>query len=324
MFKLSNFARVLLLGLGPVFAVTPAPAQNYPDRAIRLIVPFPPGGSVDIAARTLGPILSQKFGEPLVIENRPGAAGQVGVAEAVRSPHDGYTFVFSTPGATAINMHLRPLGYNPLKDLVPISLIATVPTAIATKSGIPAETVQQFLAFGKTQSGLNFSHPGVGSQNHLALELFKFRTGLNIQSVPFNGTQPATAAILAGQVDGGVSDLSTLLPLAASQGLRILAVVDLTRAQSAPQIPTVAESGFPGFSASGWIALFAAAGTPQAILERWNAELVAALKIPDVQKVFLGAGLQAASTSLSDARKFHQDEVTKWGDIIKAANITLQ
>ena len=300
-------------------------AQSFPSRPVRIVVPFPPGGSVDLIARTIGPHLAERFGQPVVVENKPGAAGQIGVAEVAKGAADGHAVVLSSPGAAAINMHLRKLSYDPAADLAAITPMAIIPTALAVNPALPVNTLAEFISYARERPGqLNFSISGVGSQGHLAGELLKARAGLSIQNIPFSGTAPATTAILSGQVQAGISDLTTLLPLAQDGSVRILAVVDAKRAQSAPQIPTVAESALPGFVASGWVALFAAAATPPAVLDRWNAEVTAILDLAEVRAGFVRAGMEADPRTRQEAREFHLGEIRKWGDAIRSANIKVE
>jgi tripartite-type tricarboxylate transporter receptor subunit TctC len=316
----------MLLGMfANLMNISAVRAQYFPDHAIRFIVPFPPGGSTDIAARIIEPYLKAGFGQSVVIENKPGAAGQLGVQEMLKAAPDGHTVVLASPGSTAINNNFRNLGYDPTTDLAPLAIVGTVPTAFAVHPDVPAATIAEFIRYAKANPNkLNYAISGIGSQIHLAAELFVVRSGVKMQAVPFNGTQPATLALLSGHVQAAVSDLATLLPFAAEKKLRILAVVDAERAAMAPEIPTMAESGFPGFVASGWVMLFASSKTPRPILSRWNSELQEVLKRPQVVTALTTGGMGVSIVSLSQAEQFHQNELKKWRDVIETAKIVIK
>jgi tripartite-type tricarboxylate transporter receptor subunit TctC len=306
------------------FAVLPCSllAREYPERPIRFVVPFPAGGSVDILARVIGNKLGISMGQTIVVENKPGAAGSIGVDNAAKAPADGYTFVFSSPGAVAINQNFRKLPYDPIKDLAPVTLIATIPTAIAVSPALPVKNIKEFVAYAKGRpEGATFSVSGSGSQTHLASELFASVAGFPVTIVPYKGTQPAATAIASGEVTAGISDLTTLVPLTKGDRLRVLAVVDAKRATSAPDIPTVAESGYPGFVASGWVAMFAPAGTPTDVVTKVSGEVGRALRSADVQKALTDAGMEAAPGTPAELKTFLAQEITKWAKVVKDGNI---
>lgn len=319
--------RTLLLAGIALFALgtaAQAQAQSWPDRPIKFIVPYAPGGSVDLIARTLGPKVGDSLKQPVIIENRAGAGGQIGVDATAKSAGDGYTFVFTPPGAIAISPHSGKLPYNPLTDLVTVSTVAVVPTAIAVNPNTPVKTFQELMANAKANPGkFSFAVSGIASTTHLATELLKSMGGMDLAIVPYRGTQPATTAIMGGEVQAGVSDLTTLLPLAKDNRVRIIAVVDEKRTVTAPDIPTVAESGIPGYAASGWISMFAPAATPAPIVERMNAEIARIVGEQDVKAVFMNAGMEPSPRSVAASKTFIAGEHKKWGDVIKSANIKL-
>jgi tripartite-type tricarboxylate transporter receptor subunit TctC len=316
-------AGAALIGAAAMLALSgPLAAQSFPAKPIHVIVPFPPGGSVDLIARTLDPHLRASFGQPIVIDNKPGAAGQLGVELTTKAAPDGYTIVMSSPGAVAINMHFRQLPYDPVKDLVAVTTLAVIPTAWAVNPNLPVKSIADFIAYGKANPGkVYYSVSGLGSQTHLAGELFAAMAGLSMTAVPYAGTRPATAAIVSGEVSAGVSDLATLIPL--GDQVRTLAVVDARRSTTAPALPTVAET-LPGYVASGWVALFAPAATPSAVVARLNAEFVRALNEPEVRDVFLKSGMEPLPSTVADAASFHATEIAKWGKLIRETNIKIQ
>ncbi len=301
-----------------------AGAQQYPSQPIRIIVPFLPGGSADISARTVGMRLSDSLGQPVVVENRSGATGQVGIQAVIRSPADGYTLLATPNGAVTISGYFQKLPYDPAKDLVPVAMLTWVPIGIAVNAALPVNNLRDFIEFSKEKpGGLSYSTPGIGSHMHLAGELLKSMTGANLTAVPYRGSGPSTAAILSGEVPAGIADLAALLPLAKSERIRILTITNSTRTATAPDIPTVAESGVPGYGADAWIGMFAPAGTPPHIIARLNAEIARSLALPDVRQNLLKAGLEAAPMSSVDMGRFVLDEIKKWGKVIKDGNIKI-
>ena len=301
-----------------------AGAQQYPGQPIRIIVPYPPGGSSDLAVRTVGVKVSESLGQPVVVENRSGAAGQVGIQAVVRSHADGYTLLATPNGPVFISGHLQKLPFDPAKDLVPVAMLAWVPIAIAVHAAVPIHSLNDFIEFSKRKAdGVSYSVSGVGTLMQLAGELLKSMTGANLVAVPYKGAAPAATAILSGEVPAGISDLVTLLPHARSGRIRILAVASSTRTTTAPDLPTVAESGVPGYGADGWIGMFAPAGTPPNIIARLNAEVARSLALPEVRLTLGKAGLEPAPMKSDDMGRFVLDEIKKWGKVIKDANIRI-
>ena len=301
-----------------------AGAQQYPSKPIRIIIPYPPGGSSDLAVRTIGAKISESLGQPVVVENRSGASGQVGIQAVVRSPADGYTLVATPSGPVSISAHLQKLPYDPAKDLVSVAMLALVPSAIAVNAALPIYNLSDFIAFSKRKpDGVNYSVSGIGTHMHLAGELLKGMTGANLIAVAYRGTAPATTAVLSGEVPASISALATLLPHAMSGRIRILALIDSTRTTTAPDLPTVSESGVPGYGADAWMGMFAPAGTPPHIIARLNAEVARSLALPDVRQALGKAGLEPAPMKSEDMGRFVLDDIKKWGKVIKDANIKI-
>lgn len=309
-----------LLGLSASSGLL-AQVEGASSRPIRLVVPFPAGGSNDIAARVLAPHIAEAMGQNVIVENRAGASGSIGVDNVAKSPADGMAIVLSAPGALVINQHFRKLPYDPVKDLAPVSMIATVPTLVAVNAAVPVHTPAEFLAWAKRQpNGVNMSVSGQGSQTHLASELLASTGGFKHTSVAYKGTQPAATAIASGEVPAGISDLTTLQPLIKAGRVRPIAVVDARSPTAAPDIPTMA-SVLPGFVASGWVAMLTTAGTPPAMLQRLNAAIVKALQQKDVRDTLIANGLEPVSSTPDELRAFLASETVKWGKVISDGNI---
>jgi len=319
--------RTFLAALAILFSssVIPASAQNFPNRPLKIIAPFAPGGAVDIVARMLAQRLDKRFGQPVVVENMVGATGQLAVDYVAKAPPDGHTVVNAASGAIAINPHLTKLPYDPLKDLVLITRTTWTPTALAVNPLVPAKTLQEFVAYVKANPGkISYGTSGIGSQLHIAGELLKQRTGIDMVSVPYRGTNPTTLAVISGEVQAGVSDLSTLIPQAQAGKLRILAVMDERRAVFAPDIPTVAESGVTGFVASAWLGLVTASATPKDVVARWHKEVSEILTMPDVREAMYKIGCDPVPNETPEAAQdFLRQQIEMWGAAIKSANITI-
>ncbi len=313
----------LLIGL--VLTRLASSAEDFPTRPVKIVAPFPPGGAVDFVSRVIAKQLEGRFGQPVVVENRPGATGQIGVDYVAKAPKDGYTAVMAASGAVAINVHLTKLPYDPVKDLAAITRTVLTPSALAVPASLPVHTLKEFIDYVKARPGkISYATSGRGSQLHLAGELLKQRTGIDMVAVPYRGTQPTTLAIVAGEVQAGISDLSTLLPQAAANKVRILAVVDGKRSQSAPDIPTIAESGVPGFVASAWLGLFTTGGIASGIVARWNKEVVEILRSAEIQKMLVANGVEPVPDDSPEAASMMlRSEIERWGSAIKAANIKI-
>lgn len=301
---------------------TTVSAQTYPEKPARLIVPFAPGGTTDILARTLGQALGENLGQQVVIDNRAGAAGNLGTALAAKSPPDGYTLLLGVISPLAINVTLygAKLPYNPEKDFAPISLITKVPQVIAMHPSVPAKTLKQLIALAKAQPNkLNYGTAGSGTSNHLVGELIKSSAGIQMQHVPFKGAGPASVGVMSGEVDMMISAPPAVMNHFRSGRLRPLVVSSLKRSPALPDVPTIAESGIPGFDATAWYCLVAPAGTPPAIIERVHSALVKAMERPQVRDRLLAEGAAPESSSPEELRVFIRDEIAKWAKAVKLA-----
>jgi tripartite-type tricarboxylate transporter receptor subunit TctC len=317
---------LLVLTVTAILAAVPQTihAQTYPTQPIRILVAFPPGGGVDLSTRSVATKLTEALGKPVVVENRPGAAGQVAIQAVLAAPADGYTLLSTSNSPIVIGPHLDKLAYNPVTDLTPVTITAYGMLAVAVNAASPIRSMSDLIAVSKqTQGGLSFSNPGVGTQMHLAGELLKSLTGANLVAIPYQGTAPAALAVVSGEVPVAISDLTSLKAQADAGKVRMLAIANSRRSLALPDVPTVAEAGVPGYAADAWAGLFARAGTPQDIVDRLNAEVVKAVALPEVRDVLLRGGLEPTQMSTAQARQFVVEDSKKWGDVIAKANIKI-
>lgn len=299
----------------------PVSAQNFPVRSVRMIVPFPPGGGNDIVGRVLAQQLSDQLGQQVIVDNRGGAAGIVGAEIAARAAPDGYTLMLGGIASLAINPGLqRKLPYDPLRDFTAISLVGTGSNVLATHPSLPIRTVRQLIDYAKGRPGeLSFASAGIGSSNHLAGELFRTMSGVQIVHVPYKGSGPAMAELLAGQVAISFAAISGVLPYLKDNRLRALAVTGAKRSAIAPDIPTVSESGLPGFEVVNWYSVVAPAATPLPLVQRLNAEVVKAIAAQEVRKRFFAVGVDAESSTPAEYAAYNRNELEKWAKVIRAA-----
>jgi tripartite-type tricarboxylate transporter receptor subunit TctC len=300
-------------------------AQAWPSRIVRLIAPFPPGGGTDGVARIVAGRLSEIWGQQVIVENRPGAGSNIGAEAAVRSDPDGYTILIgSLP--LAVNRFLYPsLGYDSVTDLAPVSLICTYPNVMAVPNSSPAKSVQEFIAHAKANRGtLTFASSGIGTSPHLAGELFKRMAGIEMTHVPYRGVAPAMNDLIPGRVDVMFNTIGGLLPQVRAGQVRGLAVSTAERFPTASDLPTVAESGVPGFDVSAWYALFAPAKTPPDIIAKINADTAAALFDPAVKGKLEHLGVLVGHSTPQQLAALLKSEMDKWGPIIKAAGIAVR
>jgi tripartite-type tricarboxylate transporter receptor subunit TctC len=301
--------------------VTPgAGAQApYPNRPIRIVVPFPPGGATDILARAAGQKMTEAWGQSVVIDNRPGAGGNIGSELVAKAPNDGYTLLMGTVGTHAINASLyAKMPYDHVKDFAPVVLVAGVPNVLVVHPSVPANSVQELVAYAKANPGkLNFASSGSGTSIHLAGELFRVMAGVQIQHVPYKGSAPAVADLVGGQVQLMFDNLPSALPQIRGGKLRALAVTSATRAPALPDVPTIAESGLPGFEASSWFGLLAPAGTPREIIVKVNGEIDRWLATPEAKEKLSAQGANAAGGSPEDFAKHIAAETAKWAKVVK-------
>ena len=320
--------RALALGLC-AFAALPAAAlaqaQKFPDHTVRIIVPFPAGGTADAIPRILGDWLSKKWGQPVVIENHTGAGGNIGAAIAYKSDPDGYTLLCSPPPPLVTNQNLYPdLQFEPGK-FEPINVTSLVPTGVLVNPDkIKANTIPELIDYMKKNPGkVLAATQGNGTTSHLTTELFNMMAGTKTQNVPYRGTAPALQGLLAGNVDLMFDNIGVSLPMAKAGKLKLLAVATLERLQSLPDVPTVAET-LPGFQSAAWYAIVAPPKTPKAVVEKINADVNAALKDPGVQDRLKKLSAEVVGGSTDKAAKFMHDEVERWAKVIKEAHIKLQ
>ena len=308
--------------LALLHAVT-ATAQAWPAKPIRLMVPFPPGGSTDIVARIVAQKLSERLGQSIVIENRGGAGGTIGTAIIAKSAPDGYNLtVASTSTHVVAPSVYAKLDYDPVKDFAPVSLMAVSPYLLVVTPSLPVKTLQELIVLAKKQPGkLNYASAGVGSTTHLAMEMLKSVSSTFMLHIPYSGNGPAGTALIGGQVEVLFGSLPALLPHATSGRARALAVGTPRRSPSLPEVPTVAESGYRGFDASLWLAIMAPAGTPQPILERLNKEIVAVVSAADTKQALDKAGAEPLTSTPAELAVMIRDGVAKYAQIIKTAGI---
>ena len=309
---------VLLLGLAG-----PALAQDYPTRPVRWVSPWPPGGANDIFSRAIAQKLTDAFGQPVVVDNRPGAAGAIGTEHVAKSAGDGYVLTLGSSPTHAIAPSLNPsLPYDPLRDFTAVTLVAVVPNVLVINPSLPVKSVRELIALAKARPGsLNFGSAGNGTSQHLSAELFKVMAGVDMVHVPYKGTAPALADLLAGQVQLAFDNIPALLPHIQSGKLRALAVTPAARSQALPDLPTVAEAGLPGYDASVWFGVFAPSGTPRPIVNRLHAEIAKALAAPDLKARMASMGAEVSGLGPDEFREFWRKELPKWADVVKAANI---
>lgn len=297
-------------------------AQTYPSRPITLIVPFPPGGSSDIVARTLASEVSIELGQNIVIENRPGAGGNIGVGVVARAAPDGYTLGVAAAGALSVDMYLnRTMTFDPQKDLAPITLLAVIPFVLAGSQDAP-KSVAEVIALAKTELGkLSIGHAGNGTAQHLSAALFAQRAGVKIPVIAYRGSAPAANDLLGGHIPLAVIDIPSSLELIRSGKLRALGVTSSTRLASLPDVPTVAEAGLKGYESVGWFGLVAPGATPPEIVARLNAAFVKAMQNPALATQFRSLGVELKPTTSEGFRQFISSESVKWAKVIAEAGV---
>lgn len=314
-----------LLALSATPWVAPAAlAQGWPERPIKLVVPYSAGGAADQTARMVALQLGERLKTPVLVDNRPGAGGTIGAAAVAKAAPDGTTLLLDATGFTVNPTLLPRMPFDPAKDLVPVSLLMQVPMLLVVPANSPYKTLADLLKAARSQPGkLSFASAGNGSAQHLAGELFKQGHKLFITHIPYRGGAPALSDLMAGQVDLMFSAMPASYPLVKSGKLRALAVTAPKRAPLVNQLPTVAEAGLPGFSAQEWNGLWAPAGTPRPVLERLESELRAVMATPDIRQRLAANGAEAVGSSSADFTRFVQTETAQWARVIKTAGITL-
>jgi tripartite-type tricarboxylate transporter receptor subunit TctC len=300
-------------------------AQPWPSKPIKWVVPFAPGGTTDILARTIGEKLSVTLGQPIIVENKPGAGGGVGAEQVAKSPPDGYTIMGGTISTHAINASLyKNLPYDPVRDFAPITLIVRVPNMLVVNPDVPAKDVRELIALLKANPGkYSFASSGNGTSQHLSGELFKVMTGVEMQHVPYRGSPPALADVVGGQVTMTFDNITTAWPLVKGGKLRALAVTTAKRSPIAPDVPTLAESGLAGYEIGSWQGVFAPAGVPPEIVKRFNAEIVRIINAPDVRQKLLDMGAEPAPNTPEEFAAMVKAEVAKWSDVVRKSGATV-
>jgi tripartite-type tricarboxylate transporter receptor subunit TctC len=301
---------------GLALAPDPAIAQSYPAKPVRLVVPFAPGGSTDVFARLFTERLPDTWPQPMLIDNRPGAASNLGTEYVARAPADGYTLLMASPGF-AINPSLyAKAGFDPLKDFAPVVFVSLTPLVVVVHPSVPVKSLAQLVQLARAQPGkLNFA--SAGSSTHLATELLKSRAGIEMTHVPYKGTAPATTDLLGGHVHLMLDNIRAVLPHVQSGKLRALAVTSLKRASQAPELPTVAELAYPGFQAASWFGVVAPAGVPGAVIDKLNRDVNEILARPEVRSRMTEIGAEPGGGSPADFRRFIEEETAKWSALIK-------
>jgi tripartite-type tricarboxylate transporter receptor subunit TctC len=316
--------RALLLLALPLALAGPAGSQDYPTRPIRLIVPFAPGGPTDIMSRAISERITSRLGQPLVVDNRPGAGGGIGSELAARSAPDGYTMLLGHIGTHAINASLyQKLGYDPVRDFAPITMIATLPLGLWVNASVPAASVNELVALAKAKPGsINFGSAGSGGPTHMAGEMLKAMARIEIVHVPYKGNAAALTDLVAGRVQMMFSNLLTAGPHARAGKLRGLAVSSARRSSQAPELPTVAESGVPGYDITPWYGVLFPAGTPRAIVLRLNQEIGGILTTPEVAERFRAQGVDFVTSTPEAFGALIKSEIPKWRKVVKESGAT--
>ncbi len=316
---------VLLRLIALLLCPSPVLAQAYPGKPVRIVVPYSAGGGTDIVARAVGQRLADAWGQPVIVDNRAGASGMIGAEAVARAPADGTMLLMATPPEVAVNQHLfSKVSYNPERDFAPITLVAVTPLVIVAYPGVPARNIQELVALAKAKPGaLGFATPGTGSTQHLSAEMLMAAAGIQLVHIPYKGAGQSIPDVIGGQVPLGIYGLLTIRQHAKAGRMRVLAVTTLKRSSAAPELPTLAESGFPGFDTSLWFGLLAPAATPKDIIGKIHSDTVRALKLPDVQERIASQGADIVGSSPDEFAAFIAAESAKYARIIKQAGVKL-
>jgi putative tricarboxylic transport membrane protein len=316
----------LVLAVAATCAVDPSLADDYPSRPIRIIVPYAPGGGADTVARIVARRVSETIGQPIVIENRTGAGSILGTDAVAKAEPDGYTLLLGQSGPISINPAVyKDLRYDPVKDFAPVTMTTAYPYILVVNAKLPARSLQEFVALAKSQPGaMNYGTTGIGAANHLVAELFNGKAGLKMTHIPYRGTALAVGDLMAGQVTMVFGDPISVLPHMQSGSLRALAVTSLQRSAVAPEVPTVAESGFPGFDALAWHGILAPAKTPPAIVKKLNSEIVSALKHPETQALLVKQAMQTVGNTPEEFAAFIRNDIAVWKAVAAEADVSVK
>jgi tripartite-type tricarboxylate transporter receptor subunit TctC len=317
----------LALAAGLAFCTGPAAAQApWPSQPIKWIVPYPPGGSTDMLARLVSHKLGERLGQPVIVENKAGAGGNVGTDFAVKQPADGYTIVMGNIGPISINPALYPdLPYQPQRDLAPVTMLMSVPNLLVVNPSLPVRSVQELIAYArKAPEPMGYATPGAGTSLHLAGELFASSAGLRLTHVPYRGSAPGLNDTVAGHVPMMFDNMPSALQLVKAGKLRALAITSAARSPQLPDVPTMAEAGLPGYEIAGWFGVLAPAATPRPVVERLNQELLAVLAQPEVRQQIGAMGGIIAAEGPAGFGRYIASETEKWGALVRSAQIRLQ
>ena len=307
-----------------MLGISTAGAQTWPSKPIRLVVPFAPGGSSEIIARALAAAISGPLGQNVYVENKPGAAGNLAMEEVKRAPADGYTLILGHVGTLAVNPALfgNTLPYDPVKDFQPVSLVATVPNVIAVNPQLPIHTLKELVDAAKKNPGkMNYGSAGNGSAGHLAMEYFKLQSGVDIVHVPYKGTGPMLTDLLGGQTEMTFNGIPPIAGQIKGGKLRAIAVGSAKRVPSMPDVPTIAESGYPGFETSQWYGILVPAATPKAIVDRLQKEIASALAHPETTKKIVEDGALVVGNTPAEFAAFIAGEEKRWGEVVRKAGV---
>ena len=299
-------------------AVAQSGSANFPDKPIKIVVTFTTGGAPDILARLIGERLTAAWGQPVIVDNKPGAGGNLGADFVAKAPPDGYTIVVGTVGTHSINGALySKMPYDMVKDFTPITLLATTPNMLVINNDVPAKNLKDFIALGKKEGKMTFASSGSGTSIHVSGELFKTMTGIDMVHIPYKGRATAIPDLLGGRVTMMFDNMPSSLALVREGKLRALGVTSSTRSPAAPDIPTIAESGLPGFDAVSWFALFAPANTPKPIIDKLQTEVRKILKTPDIRKRLADNGLDPVGGTPDELAAYQKSEISKWAKVVK-------
>jgi tripartite-type tricarboxylate transporter receptor subunit TctC len=311
------FVAALLLAAGT------CAAQSYPAKPIRIVVPFPAGGIADLFGRVIGQKFTEAWGQPTVVDNRPGAGGNIGADLVAKAPPDGYTLVTGSIGTHAVNVSLfSKLPYDPIRDFAPVSLIMEAEGLLVVHPSVPVKSVKELLALAKARPGqLSYASAGYGTASHLSGELFKSMAKVDMVHVPYKGNVPAITDLLTGQTSLLFATMPTVLPQVQAGRLKALAVTSSSRSPAAPELPTIAEVALPGYSVTNWIGIFAPAGTPRDVVQKLNGEIIRTMQAPDIQKRLVNEGAKFTAGTPDQFGAFVRAEMTKWAKVVKEAGI---
>lgn len=320
--KLKRICKTLctVVYVASAFAAGHSQAQQaYPTKPIRMICPFPPGGTTDVVARLVAQKLTEAWGQQVVVDNRPGAGGIIGTEIVTKAAPDGYTVLLGSITTHAVNPALyKKLNFDPVKDFAPVSLVVSSPQLLAVHPSVAAKSVKELIALAKAKPGqLNYASAGTGTSPHLTFELFKSMAGIDVVHVPYKGTGPAITDLIGGQVQMMITGVVALMPHVKSGKLRGLGVTSAKRVAALPDLPTIIESGIPGFDVSSWFGVFLPGGTPKPIVAKMNAEIRKILEVPEVRQRLIGQGADPASNTPEEFAAYVKAEMARWGKVVR-------